>query len=107
MCVASSPEVKLLLSALVTSFAGGNFIRNGDDFIVHALHHMGNDGSELQVALFKMTGKKSVRSLLSGEFLSKAEANRIAVQQHLKLMLRFFFSQAAAKDGKLKELLGV
>ena len=63
----------------------------GVDFKVHELDKMGDDGPELQMALFKMTGQKSVPNVfVKGTHIGGTED-----------------TQAAAKEGKLQEMLGV
>ena len=61
----------------------------GVDYKVHELDKMGEDGTELQMALLKMTNQKSV-------------PNVFVKQQHIG---GNDDTQAAAKSGKLKELL--
>jgi len=61
------------------------------DFTVHELDQMGDDGPELQMALFKKTNQKSV-------------PNVFVKQQHIG---GNDDTQAAAKEGKLQELLGM
>mmetsp|Transcript_22530 Transcript_22530/g.47695 ORF Transcript_22530/g.47695 Transcript_22530/m.47695 type:complete len:131 (-) Transcript_22530:2370-2762(-) len=61
------------------------------DFAVHELDEMGDDGPELQMALFKKTGQKSV-------------PNVFVKQQH---MGGNDDTQAAAREGKLQEILGL
>ena len=63
----------------------------GVDYKVHELDQMGDDGPELQMALFKLTGQKSVpNNFVKGQHIGGNDD-----------------TQAAAKEGKLKELLGV
>lgn len=67
------------------------FTSMGVDFKVHELDKMGDDGPELQMALFKMTGQKSVPNVfVKGQHIGGNDD-----------------TQAAAKAGKLQELLGV
>ena len=61
------------------------------DFTVHELDEMGDDGPELQMALFKKTQQKSV-------------PNVFVKQEHIG---GNDDTQAAAKEGKLQELLGL
>lgn len=67
------------------------FTEMGVEFTVHELDQMGDDGPDLQMALFKKTNQKSV-------------PNVFVKQQHIG---GNDDTQAAAKDGKLKELLGL
>ena len=63
----------------------------GVDFKVHELDKMGPDGPELQMALFKMTGQKSVPNVfVKGQHIGGNDD-----------------TQAAAKEGKLQEMLGL
>lgn len=61
------------------------------EYAVHELDKMGDDGPEIQMALFKKTNQKSV-------------PNVFVKQQH---MGGNDDTQAAAKEGKLQELLGL
>jgi len=61
------------------------------EYAVHELDQMGDDGPELQMALFKKTDQKSV-------------PNVFVKQQHIG---GNDDTQAAAKEGKLQELLGL
>jgi glutaredoxin 3 len=63
----------------------------GVEFKVHELDKMGDEGPELQMALLKMTGQKSV-------------PNVFVKQQHIG---GNDMTQAAAKKGKLQEMLGL
>lgn len=63
----------------------------GVDFKVYELDKMGDDGPALQYALLDMTGQKSV-------------PNVFVKQQH---MGGNDDTQAAAKAGKLQEMLGI
>jgi len=67
------------------------FTEMGVDFVVHEMDEMGDDGPDLQAALMKMTGQKSV-------------PNVFVKQQHIG---GNDDTQSAAKTGKLKELLGI
>lgn len=67
------------------------FTEMGVDFVVHEMDEMGDDGPDLQMALMKMTGQKSV-------------PNVFVKQQHIG---GNDDTQSAAKAGKLKELLGI
>ena len=67
------------------------FTEMGVDFVVHEMDEMGDDGPDLQAALMKMTGQKSV-------------PNVFVKQQHIG---GNDDTQSAAKAGKLKELLGI
>ena len=67
------------------------FTSMGVEFAVHELDQMGDDGPDLQMSLFKMNDQKSV-------------PNVYVKQQHIG---GNDDTQAAAKDGKLKELLGL
>lgn len=63
----------------------------GVDFKVHELDKMGDAGPELQMALFKMTGQKTVPNVfVKGNHVGGNDA-----------------TQAAAKQGKLQEMLGI
>mmetsp|Transcript_64212 Transcript_64212/g.186176 ORF Transcript_64212/g.186176 Transcript_64212/m.186176 type:complete len:151 (-) Transcript_64212:69-521(-) len=63
----------------------------GVDFKVHELDKMGDDGPELQMALLKMTGQKTVPNVfVKGNHVGGNDA-----------------TQAAAKTGKLQEMLGI
>ena len=63
----------------------------GVDFKVHELDKIGDDGPELQMALFKMTGQKSVPNVfVKGQHVGGNDD-----------------TQAAAKTGKLQEMLGL
>ena len=63
----------------------------GVEYKVHELDKMGDDGPELQMALFKMTGQKSVpNNFVKGQHIGGNDD-----------------TQAAAAEGKLKEMLGV
>lgn len=63
----------------------------GVDYKVHELDQMGDDGPELQMALFKMTGQKSVpNNFVKGQHIGGNDD-----------------TQVAAKEGKLQEMLGV
>ena len=63
----------------------------GVEYKVHELDKMGDDGPELQMALFKLTGQKSVpNNFVKGQHIGGNDD-----------------TQAAAADGKLKEMLGV
>ena len=67
-------------------FAGMNV-----DITVHELDKMGDDGPALQYALLDMTGQKSVPNVfVKGQHMGGNDD-----------------TQAAAKDGKLKEILGL
>eukprot|EP00339_Tiarina_fusa_P003520 CAMPEP_0117033022 /NCGR_PEP_ID=MMETSP0472-20121206/23625_1 /TAXON_ID=693140 ORGANISM="Tiarina fusus, Strain LIS" /NCGR_SAMPLE_ID=MMETSP0472 /ASSEMBLY_ACC=CAM_ASM_000603 /LENGTH=101 /DNA_ID=CAMNT_0004741821 /DNA_START=68 /DNA_END=373 /DNA_ORIENTATION=+ len=68
------------------------FTEMGVDYKVHELNKMGvDDGPAFAIALFKMTGQKTVPSVfIKGQHLGGNDD-----------------TQAAAKDGKLKELLGL
>lgn len=58
---------------------------------VHELDKMGDDGPALQHALLQMTGQKSVPNVfVKGEHIGGNDD-----------------TQAAAKEGKLKEMLGL
>jgi len=61
------------------------------EFTVHELDEMGDDGPELQMSLFKKTNQKSV-------------PNVFVKQQHIG---GNDDTQAAAKEGKIQELLGL
>ena len=61
------------------------------EYAVHELDKMGDDGPEIQMALFKKTNQKSV-------------PNVFVKQQH---MGGNDDTQAAAKAGKLQEMLGI
>lgn len=61
------------------------------EYTVHELDEMGDDGPELQMALFKKTNQKSV-------------PNVFVKQQHIG---GNDDTQAAAREGKLQELLGL
>lgn len=61
------------------------------EFTVHELDEMGDDGPEVQMALFKKTNQKSVPSV----FVKK---------QHIG---GNDDTQAAVKEGRLQELLGL
>merc|ERR1719343_168071 len=61
------------------------------EFTVHELDEMGDDGPELQMSLFKKTNQKSV-------------PNVFIKQQHVG---GNDDTQAAAKEGKIQELLGL
>mmetsp|Transcript_48 Transcript_48/g.124 ORF Transcript_48/g.124 Transcript_48/m.124 type:complete len:137 (+) Transcript_48:77-487(+) len=63
----------------------------GVEYAVHELDQMGDEGPELQMALFKKTDQKSV-------------PNVFIKQQHIGGNDDF---QAAAKAGKVQELLGL
>jgi glutaredoxin 3 len=55
------------------------------------MDEMGDDGPDLQMALFKMTGQKSVPNVfVKGQHIGGNEE-----------------TQNAAKEGKLKEMLGL
>ncbi len=63
----------------------------GVDFKVHELDKMGDAGPELQMTLFKMTGQKTVPNVfVKGNHVGGNDA-----------------TQAAAKSGKLQEMLGI
>mmetsp|Transcript_55711 Transcript_55711/g.156322 ORF Transcript_55711/g.156322 Transcript_55711/m.156322 type:complete len:155 (-) Transcript_55711:135-599(-) len=67
------------------------FTSMGVDFKVHELDKIGDDGPELQMALFKMTGQKSVPNVfVKGQHVGGNDD-----------------TQAAAKTGKLQEMLGL
>ncbi len=67
------------------------FTSMGVDFKVHELDKMGDAGPELQMALFKMTGQKTVPSVfVKGQHMGGNDD-----------------TQAAAKAGKLQEMLGL
>ena len=58
---------------------------------VYELNEMGDDGPAFNIALFKMTGQKSVPNVfVKGQHIGGNDE-----------------TQAAAKDGKLQELLGL
>jgi len=61
------------------------------EFKVHELDEMGDDGPELQMSLYKKTNQKSV-------------PNVFVKQQHIG---GNDDTQAAAKEGKIQELLGI
>merc|ERR1719424_67900 len=61
------------------------------EFTVHELDEMGDDGPELQLSLFKKTNQKSV-------------PNVFVKQQHIG---GNDDTQAASKEGKIQELLGL
>mmetsp|Transcript_9346 Transcript_9346/g.16299 ORF Transcript_9346/g.16299 Transcript_9346/m.16299 type:complete len:155 (-) Transcript_9346:245-709(-) len=67
------------------------FTDMGVDFKVHELNEMGDDGPALQMALFKLTGQKSVPNVF-------VKQNHVGGNDD---------TQAAAKEGKLQEMLGV
>ena len=67
------------------------FTELGVEFKVHELDKMGDDGPALQMALLQMTGQKSV-------------PNVFVKQTH---MGGNDDTQAAAKEGKLQEMLGL
>lgn len=67
------------------------FTGMGVDFKVHELDKMGDAGPDLQMALFKMTGQKTVPSVF-------VKGTHIGGNDD---------TQAAAKAGKLQEMLGV
>jgi glutaredoxin 3 len=63
----------------------------GVKYAVHELDKIGDDGPELQMALFKMTGQKSVPNVfVKGQHIGGNDD-----------------TQAAAKAGKLQEMLGI
>lgn len=63
----------------------------GVEYVVHELDKMGDDGPELQMALFKMTGQKSVPNVfVNGQHIGGNDD-----------------TQAAAKEGKLQEMLAL
>lgn len=63
----------------------------GVEYAVHELDKMGDDGPDLQMALFKMTGQKSVPNVfVKGQHLGGNDD-----------------TQAAAREGKLQEMLGL
>ena len=63
----------------------------GVDFKVHELDKMGDSGPELQMALLKLTGQKTVPNVfVKGNHVGGNDA-----------------TQAAAKTGKLQEMLGI
>jgi glutaredoxin len=67
------------------------FTELGVDFKVHELDQMGDDGPALQMSLFKMTEQKTVPSVfVKGKHIGGNDA-----------------TQAAAKEGKLQEMLGI
>ncbi|KAG7361139.1 glutaryl-CoA dehydrogenase [Nitzschia inconspicua] len=63
----------------------------GVDFKVHELDQMGDDGPALQASLFKMTNQKTVPNVfVKGQHIGGNDN-----------------TQAAAKEGKLQEMLGI
>jgi glutaredoxin 3 len=63
----------------------------GVEYKVHELDQMGDDGPEIQMALFKMTGQKSVpNNFVKGQHIGGNDV-----------------TQAAAAEGKIQEMLGV
>lgn len=63
----------------------------GVDFAVHELDTMGDEGPEIQMALFKLTGQKSVPNVfVKGKHIGGNDD-----------------TQAAARQGKLQEMLGL
>eukprot|EP00980_Cylindrotheca_fusiformis_P029573 scaffold23529_cov255-Cylindrotheca_fusiformis.AAC.1 len=69
----------------------GLFEELGVDFKVHELDQMGDDGPALQQALLDMTGQRTVPSVfVKGEHIGGNDE-----------------TQTAAKQGKLKEMLGL
>lgn len=67
------------------------FTGMGVDFKVHELDKMGDDGPALQAALLKMTGQRTVPNV----FVKK---------QHIGGNDK---TQAAVKEGRLQEMLGL